>query len=248
MGYKISTAYKAKWNGGTRTTSKIKYIVLHYTANSGTSVTAKGNAKYFSTTTTKASAHYIVDEDETIYQTLKDTVVAYAVGGSKWATSGGSLYGKAKNANTINIEMVSHSLNGVFYIPEATINHAVELVKDLMAKYNITADCVIRHWDVNGKPCPLPMCQSTAGEIKWKEFKNKLTAPATTTTASSSEFKVKVNASALNIRSGAGTSYAVVGTITNKGTYTITETSGNWGKLKSGAGWINISSSYCSRV
>ena len=61
------------------------------------------------------------------------------------------------------------------------------------------------------------------------------------------EFKVRVKTD-LNIRSGAGTDYPVVGCIKDNGTYTIIDTSGNWGKLKSGAGWINISDKYVSRV
>lgn len=60
-------------------------------------------------------------------------------------------------------------------------------------------------------------------------------------------FKVRVNTE-LNIRSGAGTNYPVVGVIKDYGTYTIVDTSGNWGKLKSGVGWINISEKYVSRV
>ena len=47
-----------------------------------------------------------------------------------------------------------------------------------------------------------------------------------------------MTANALNIRAGAGTNYNIVGCIRDKGTYTIIETQGNWGKLKSGAGWI----------
>ena len=62
-----------------------------------------------------------------------------------------------------------------------------------------------------------------------------------------SEFKVRVKTD-LNIRSGAGTDFPVVGVIKDNGTYTITDTSGNWGKLKSGAGWINISDKYVSRM
>lgn len=49
---------------------------------------------------------------------------------------------------------------------------------------------------------------------------------------------VKVTAGALNIRTGPGTENPVVGTITDRGVYTIVETQGDWGKLKSGAGWI----------
>lgn len=51
-------------------------------------------------------------------------------------------------------------------------------------------------------------------------------------------YLVKVTANVLNIREGAGTNYKVVGQIKDKGTYTIVETKNNWGKLKSGAGWI----------
>ena len=54
----------------------------------------------------------------------------------------------------------------------------------------------------------------------------------------SSSYKVKVTCDVLNIRSGAGTNYRVVGSIRDEGVYTIVETKGNWGKLKSGAGWI----------
>ena len=53
--------------------------------------------------------------------------------------------------------------------------------------------------------------------------------------------QVKVTTSALNIRSGPGTNYKIVGTIRDRGTYTITEVSNGWGKLKSGAGWISLS-------
>lgn len=51
-------------------------------------------------------------------------------------------------------------------------------------------------------------------------------------------YKVKVTTSALNVRAGAGIKYAVNSVIRDKGTYTIVETKGDWGKLKSGAGWI----------
>ena len=74
------------------------------------------------------------------------------------------------------------------------------------------------------------------------------TTTNTSSTSKTEEFKVKVTVSALNIRSGAGTNYKIVGCIKDKGTYTITKTSGNWGYLKSGAGWISISSSYVKRL
>ena len=56
---KISSYPASKENyGGTRSLSNIKYIVLHYTANDGD--TAISNAKYFSSGSRGASAHYFV--------------------------------------------------------------------------------------------------------------------------------------------------------------------------------------------
>ncbi len=54
-------------------------------------------------------------------------------------------------------------------------------------------------------------------------------------------YRVAVTANSLNIRRGPGVSYSVNGIIQNKGIYRIVETKNGWGKLKSGAGWINLS-------
>lgn len=51
-------------------------------------------------------------------------------------------------------------------------------------------------------------------------------------------FKIKVTADVLNVRAGAGTGYNITTIVKKDEVYTIVETSGNWGKLKSGAGWI----------
>lgn len=55
-------------------------------------------------------------------------------------------------------------------------------------------------------------------------------------------YKVKVVHDDLNIRSGAGVSNKIVGSIKNHGVYTIVDDKvvdgQTWGKLKSGAGWI----------
>ena len=61
-------------------------------------------------------------------------------------------------------------------------------------------------------------------------------------------FRVRVIDDALNIRKGPGTNYDIVGCIKDHGVYTITEVDGNWGKLKSGLGWINIKPIYVTRL
>lgn len=70
--------------------------------------------------------------------------------------------------------------------------------------------------------------------------------------ASNVPYKVRVDASDLRIRSGAGTNYPTTGKYTGKGTFTIVEekagtgSTKGWGKLKSGAGWISLD--YCVKL
>lgn len=59
-------------------------------------------------------------------------------------------------------------------------------------------------------------------------------------------YRVKVLNGALNIRKGPGTNYDIVGVIRDYGVYTIIETRGTWGRLKSGVGWIALG--WCSKI
>ena len=59
-------------------------------------------------------------------------------------------------------------------------------------------------------------------------------------------FLVRVGISNLNIRTGPGTEYAATGKYTGAGVFTIVAVSGDWGKLKSGAGWISLN--YATRI
>ncbi len=63
-------------------------------------------------------------------------------------------------------------------------------------------------------------------------------ASSSTTPAAASSYKVRVNTKSLRIRKGAGTNYAITGYVRMNEIFTIVETKGNWGKLKSGQGWI----------
>ena len=60
-------------------------------------------------------------------------------------------------------------------------------------------------------------------------------------------YKVKVTADALHVRKGPGKKYGAVDTVKKGEVFTIVLTeNSNWGKLKSGAGWINLK--YTERV
>ena len=72
--------------------------------------------------------------------------------------------------------------------------------------------------------------------------------PETTTppsnSGSSTQKTGKVTASALNVRSGAGTNYKVIGSLKNGSTVTIVETKNGWHKIKYGSSYGYVSSSY----
>lgn len=56
----------------------------------------------------------------------------------------------------------------------------------------------------------------------------------------SKSYKVKVSSQTLNVRKGPGSKYPSVGKVERNEVYTIVDTENNWGKLKSGAGWISL--------
>ena len=62
----------------------------------------------------------------------------------------------------------------------------------------------------------------------------------------STSYKVKITAGRLNVRNGAGTQYRINTVVKQGEIYTIVQTFGGWGKLKSGAGWISLT--YTTRV
>jgi N-acetylmuramoyl-L-alanine amidase CwlA len=152
--------------GGKRSLSNIKYLVMHYTANDGDS--AINNCKYFANNYVSASAHYFVDGDG-VMQSVPDDYNAYHCGASHYK------HPTCRNSNSIGIELCDELRNGVYYPTPDTIANALELAKYLMDKYNISKDCVIRHYDVTGKKCPAYWCGDAEKDALWKtEFWNKL--------------------------------------------------------------------------
>lgn len=58
--------------------------------------------------------------------------------------------------------------------------------------------------------------------------------------ATSNGYRVQITAGALNVRAGAGTGYRIVKVVHKGEIYTIVQTSGGWGKLSDGSGWISL--------
>lgn len=175
MGYILKELLAAPGNyGGSRAAGQIKYLVLHYTGNDGDS--AANNAAYYQTNVVEASAHYFVD-DRTVWRSVPDLTVAWAVGGKKYAnahlTGGGTMHGIVTNTNSISVELCDTVHNGVYQATEATLSNAAALCRALMERYGIPVENVVRHFDVTGKHCPSYL----VNDRKWAEFKQRLEKP-----------------------------------------------------------------------
>ena len=255
-GIKINNNYPCNADNYSNSSSRnVKYIVIHYTGNSKD--TALNNCKYFQSPNRSASAHFFCD-NENVYQSVE-------LRDSAWHCGCSNGYKTAcRNSNSIGIEMCT---SGNYIVSEKTQINSAYLCAKLCEIVGISASTVdkyvLRHYDVGAtnKKCPAQFVDNTEQWIRFKTWvknilqtgsheksSNSTTTTNSSTTPPSKNFKVKVITKELNIRSGAGTKYNVVGSIKDKGTYTITKTSGNWGYLKSGNGWINISSSYVKKI
>ena len=83
--------------------------------------------------------------------------------------------------------------------------------------------------------------KSGAGWISMNTAYVEQLSSVTSSSTSNTDYKVKITANTLNVRAGAGTSYKINTTVAKGQIFTITETKNAWGKLKSVAGWIDLS-------
>ena len=140
------------------TLEKVNGIVIHYTANPGT--TAKQNRNYFNglkdSKKTKASAHFVIGLEGEIVQCIPCNEIAYA--------------SNDRNQDTISIECCHPGKNGKFN--KKTYHSLVKLCAWLCARYEIAdkAD-IIRHYDVTGKLCPLYYVKHPS---KWEKLQTDI--------------------------------------------------------------------------
>ncbi len=178
----------------------IKYLAIHFTAGSNSKPGTALNSVYNTFNTREASADFAVD-DRDLVQFNPDLTNYYcwAVGDKKnQYSSGGQLYNKATNKNTISIEIcstcspatssnVSVANHSGWSFTETALNNAAKLAKILMHKYNIPIENVVRHYDITGKLCPGIIgwnneaiyvngkaTKNKSTSISWEQFKNKL--------------------------------------------------------------------------
>ena len=164
-------------------TQPVRYIVMHYTANNGD--TAKNNCDYYHRVGgLQASAHYFVDEHGAM-QSVREGDTAWHCGARAY------WHPECRNANSIGIEMCSRKrADGSYYILPETVANAAALAKDIMQRYGIDTEHVVRHYDVTGKRCPMPWVDDPA---QWAAFKDMLVPESTTTDEEDENDMVRYN-------------------------------------------------------
>lgn len=146
------------------TSSTPTRICVHYTGDVGAS--ADKLAQFYSNVAAGmfpdkpnswTSTQYIVGLAGEVVRIIPDNEVAYAASG--------------KNSGTLHIEVCYKQSSGEF--EQASKDALRELVQELMTKYKLTADKVVRHYDLTGKLCPYYYVDET----RWAALHEYITAP-----------------------------------------------------------------------
>lgn len=155
--YRVELLEVNEYSRPKTTLAEVHGIVVHYTANPGT--TAEQNRSYFQnlkeTKETYASSHFLIGLAGEIVQCIPCNEIAYA--------------SNERNADTISIECCIPDETGKF--TDETYQSLVELVTWLMGRYDLSTEDVIRHYDITGKKCPKYYVEH---EAEWLRFKQDL--------------------------------------------------------------------------
>lgn len=214
-------------------------IVVHNTDNFRAGADARTHAEaQHNGELSNMSAHYYVDDGDTAYQAAPHNRGCWHVGVNY---GGANLFGRYGNRSSIGVEMCVQS--GYDY--EKAFRNTVAVVKEIMRETGIPASRVYRHYDICSKHCPSQIIER--GD--WERFKSLISDETSAEQPESGKYEAgiyKVNTD-LNIREQPNADSRIVGMITDQGSYTVTEIQNtSWGRLLSGAGWINCHVKYCT--
>lgn len=149
-------------------TQAVAWLVYHYVGAEGSAIQ---NAYYYGTVPgIGASAHLFIGHgtEAKVWGSVPLDCVASHCG----RADNKYKHPYCRNANSIGIEICCHQDKaGKWYFDPETVDRAVELGRELMARYGIDVDHVLRHYDVTGKICPAPFVNDAAA---WENFKSRL--------------------------------------------------------------------------
>lgn len=166
--------------------SCIKWIVVHYT---GTSASAINNARVLEKELKDPrSTHYFVDGDY-VLAVVPESRAAWHIGSPDKPDTPPEKRKKIPvfNSNAIGVDLCEDKLvydskhksasDRDWYFTDETEATAAELIAQIMRRYSIPIDHVVRHFDVTGKLCPRPfvgddqnIVYKETGNQRWRGF------------------------------------------------------------------------------
>lgn len=227
---------------------KIDTITIHCMAGN---LTVERCGEGFAKRTRMASSNYGIGSDGRIglYVEEKDR---------SWCSSN-----KANDMRAVTIEVANDGGAATgWHVSDAAMTSLIALVTDICRRNGIKQllwkgdksligqvdkqNMTVHRWFKN-KACPGDYLYGKHAYIAAEVNKRLGVAEAQPAEQPAfGNYKVRITASTLNVRAGAGTSYKVTTSVKKGGIYTITAEQNGWGKLKSGAGWISLK--YTERV
>jgi N-acetylmuramoyl-L-alanine amidase len=154
---------------------RVDMLILHYTGMP----TAAAALERLSAAEAQVSAHYLVEEDGTVWRLVEETRRAWHAGASRWGAV------TDVNGASIGIELVNPGHEwGYRAFPEAQMAALEELCRGILARHPIPARHVLGHSDV------APLRKTDPGELfdwprlahagigLWPDFAVAATPPA----------------------------------------------------------------------
>lgn len=227
-----SPAYSGNYTHYGSTSRGIHYVVIHDIEG-----TAAGAISWFKSSASHVSAHYVVDYSGAITQMVSDGDIAWHAGNYDY------------NTHSIGIEHAGYAYKD--YWTEAEYVHSAALTRWICLTYGIPMDRshIIGHVEV-----PLATHTDPGPYFKWDHYMALVKgtggggSPPPPPPPSAGMVGDKVATSVLNVRSGPGTGYGIMGTVGSGQIYMRVTASGDWHKIyfKGNTGWCH--SGYTSTV
>ena len=185
-----------------------------------------------------ASCNYVVGFDGSIGLCVDES-------DRSWCSSN-----RANDHRAVTIEVASETVHP-YRVTDKAYKALVELVADICKRNNINQlrwrgdkslightarqNMTVHRWFA-AKACPGDYLYDLHGRIA--DDVNKRLGVQDDRGGSKFPYKVKITASSLNVRSGPSALHPKTTSVKKGGVYTVVEEKGNWGRLKSGSGWI----------
>ena len=136
---KMSINYSPNFDTKKRSTSKVKYLIFHYTGMRSENAAIKK----LTNTSSKVSCHYFIKSNGEIIKIVPDLYTAWHAGISSWKKD------KSLNSNSIGIE-ISNPGHDYKYkkFNQRQLTSIIKLSKNLKKKYKIKKENILGHSDI----------------------------------------------------------------------------------------------------